>query len=196
MVVSYGSFVFVGCAAALNWEGVDNELVRENRIDVTIATKKMMMKNSVMMTLEFQDVEICKDRQIAVCHIRGEKVGGDNFAGKIAAGILSVAVSDIVQKAVSSKDIADIASFSKDTRLLVVDLSKLEPIRKLAEPIGLLNIGLLDAVGIRVFHRDGGLAASARLNSNLHQVIESMTDAKNTARGWLSRSLAGKEDAR
>lgn len=160
---------------------LESFVCKEDCIEIAINTKKKIIENSVIMTLRIHDLEISRDRQIAVCHIGNEKVSGNNFAGKICAGILSVTVSDIVHKAVSSKDIADIATFSTDTRLLSVDLSKLEPIQKLMEPIGVINLSLLDVLDINVSHRNGGLAVSARLNSKSEKIAESMDHLKSAA---------------
>ena len=145
---------------------------REDRIEIALSVNKMGVGSNVLMTLRIREFEIGRHRQVAVCHVSDEKLIGNTLLGMIGTGIINFTVNDIVKAVISMKDISDIATFSAQTRLITVDLSRLEPVRKLMKPYGSTNISLTDIIRIRAAHKTGGMAVSAELVPEFKAKIE------------------------
>lgn len=139
----------------------------EDNILLALNVKRYKARATASVTVRIREVQVDRNRQIAVCHISGEKIVGANVMGKVVAKIIQVVINDMVKTAVSHARISEQVVFSEEERLITIDLSALEPIRKMGRPVNSTNVAVLDLVSFTAFHRDGGIVVAANFSENI-----------------------------
>gem|GEM_PF-6398708 len=156
------------------------------RCQMDIAKKGL--RTQAAATFKLVDAEISTQRQQVTFAVLDEHLTGKNWLGKVAASLLLVMVQDLVKTAISMQDMEAVLQFDEATRMIAVDFSSVEAIKKLRRPLPGLKTSILEMVCIRAAHDPNGLRLKINKQAPWSKGIEQDNLGKEGAPGiGLSR---------
>ena len=136
----------------------------EDKIVLTLEIKKKAVNATLFVPFKIFEGVIGKEKQIISFIVSDEKLVGENLLGKIAVNMTKIFVKDIIKEGVNRSGLKSIINFEETQRILTIDLSNQDAIKKLNAGIAKTKFSILDFITLRVCHHSNGIKILAERN--------------------------------
>jgi hypothetical protein len=136
----------------------------EDKIVLTLEIKKKAVSAILFVPFKINEGVIGNEKQIISFIISDEKLIGANLLGKIAVNMAKLFVKDIIKDGVNRSGLESVVNFEETRRILTIDLSSQDAIKKLNACIAKTKFSVLDFITLRVCHHTNGIKILAERN--------------------------------